>query len=58
MKKKKELKKATSSNIYRKILINAVVGCRICGMNSGCNRRYREDTTSWKNYRKTQYRVR
>ncbi len=58
MQNKKELKDTTTDNKTYKYLRYAVVlGCPICGPNSGCNRRNKKVDRSWKRNRKTKWRV-
>lgn len=57
MKPNQTLKNTTNSRVYKLTNSSLVSGCPICSPHKGCNRFLRRDnTTSWKNYRRTQWR--
>ena len=53
--KKQPLREVNNARTWKRIRLSAVLGCPICGPNSGCNRRNKKLDNSWKSYRKTQY---
>ena len=44
------------SRTYKLALRSAVLGCPICGPNSGCNSRSKKKQKNWKKFRKTQHK--
>ena len=55
-KKRSALLKAEDERTWKLIRYSAILGCPVCGPNSGCNKRYKERYRSWKKHRKTQYK--
>lgn len=55
--KSKKLKETTDFKTWKRIQLSKVLGCPICGPNSGCNKRNKHtDNRCWKTNRKTQYK--
>ena len=44
------------SRAYRLAYLGPRLGCPICGVGRGCNKRYRTRQRSWKVYREKQYK--
>lgn len=57
MKKIKELKVTTNSTVYKRCRNSFISGCPICAPHKGCNRMYNSNIRTWKEYRKTQYKL-
>jgi hypothetical protein len=55
-KQSQNLKTTTHSRTYKMYQRAQVLGCPICGPNSGCNRYSKYKDRNWKKYRKTQYK--
>jgi hypothetical protein len=52
----KIVEETTDSRTYKLALRSKVLGCPICGPNSGCNSRGKDHQRNWKKFRKTQYK--
>lgn len=62
MKMKDTVKSTSNSTLYNKIVKRykenkGMINCAYCPYHRGENRSYHSDVKSWKNYRKTQYKV-
>lgn len=57
MRKFKELRETNHSRVYKMIERSFVLGCPICGPNTGCNSNNKNYTLkNWKKFRKTQWK--
>lgn len=54
--KTSKLKNIYDSRTWRRIWLNNKLGCPICGVNSGCNRLYKNHERNWKTYRRTKWK--
>ena len=58
MKRRKNILETTSdSRTYKMTMRSQVLGCPICGPNSGCNYRGKRKQRNWKQFRKTNYKM-
>lgn len=56
MKVTKISKETTDSRTYKMAMRSKVLGCPICGPNSGCNALKKGKQRNWKQFRKTQHK--
>lgn len=57
MRKFKELKETVNPRVQRMIARSFILGCPICGPNSGCNKKSKGYENNWKSFRQNQWRV-
>ena len=55
-KQSKKQQTTTHSRTYKMYQRAQVLGCPVCGPNSGCNGNFRYEERNWKSFRKTQYK--
>jgi len=53
---KKFQQTTTNSRTYKMYHSGQVLGCPLCGPNSGCNGRNKRKEINWKTFRNTQYK--
>ncbi len=52
-----EIKITNNRSVYNKCYRNLYTYCPICAFNRGCNRDRKNRSKNWKEYRKTQYKI-
>lgn len=51
----KRQKEIVYNKEYKLLVVKKKLPCTYCPPNKGCNRRYRDDLRSWKQFRKNQW---